>query len=647
MAREGQILLDGHPYDILSQGGDRPSGKRSYQKSRRPSQGTDSGFMQEAVWTLGGQPIGNSREGANGALGHDYSDNLDTYYSGLLTSAAKANDITLEETDIGGTTTPAFYGSAIYGDVVYQGGTSSSMSANVSHIGEQISQYLLFARGSYLTLVDTALSVVSTDILDAPIRGLENWQGFNWLGQGEGVELQKVYGYSTSGIKHSSVSNTYVGEMRVGNDRLWYVVADTNKAGYTLDDFSNQATPFAVGDTKRRLNGIGTLGPFTIFGALNGVYGFTDAGKPVRVVDALRGSLSPNNGLKHASLWGWNYFVADIGLYAWTPNVANPVGVEALHGFEGAIDGRPTAILAWRESLFVAYLTTAGHAYIIRGEYNANTDGTGQPDWYPFAKFTSAECDALFATSTMVTNPTLLAGKGTNAVYFTMGKRGRDIADSNYRFSSAGGAWYGTTLMRSQHLMKYPRMAMFKSENCSAAGYWQLAVELDDSGDYLDFGARVDTNGVQFLRPAEGDLPRGDMAFHTLKPRLTQVSGASDASTVPPQIRGNLTIVYTERPEWITDVQCTLVLKNHDLERLERLNDGYAESSPGQYTSTPIRVSLPGETMQYFGFVESVSPTTDVRSDGVQTVQVNLSLWDTGGHQPPLPSYNAPIVSLD
>jgi hypothetical protein len=393
------------------------------------------------------------------------------------------------------------------------------------------------------------------------------------------------------------------------------VRADTNQARFTLDDFTSISNAFDVGDSGRNLTGIGTLGPLTIFGAEDGVFSFTDSGKPVRVNDALRGHRSLNNGARHASIWGWDYYITDFALYAWSPNVNNPVGLESFAGFEGAIDGRPTAVFPWREYLFATYYTTAGDSYVIIGKFGPSTASTGQPDWYPFIKLTGVRSECIWATS-LQTNPTLLIGSGTNAVRVTMGRRGRDILDSNYVFSTAGGTWFGTTMTRAQSMHKYVRHFSLQSEQCSNTKTWRLAVAVDGAA-YVNVDAAVTTNGHHILRPVSGGAPHPTVDFHTIKPRLTQVN---DSTTLPPQIRGNLTLTYDERPDMVVEVRAAILTRAGDMSELEEYL--------GHGTDTPQAISLPRDNKTYYGFVTGVGPLTDVAGDGVQAVQVNIVIWD-------------------
>ena len=616
MARDGEIYLGGQRYQVLADA-DLPRGKRAYVRESRPSQTSDPGRISSAVWTLSG-PLGFSRERDDHILACDYTDNLDTIYEELLTSSPAGTNMTLSTQDPSSFSGTALLGSVLLGTgtAPLGGGTADVTAGNLTHIDQQAS-YLFFHRGPFSTQVNSSWSLVETVVHDAQVQGAATWQGFGWVGLGANSLMQKRTGVTSSGSTYSDVSAVYAGDLKRGTDRLWYVAADTNKAGYTPDAFSSTAT-FTVGDDGRALNGIGTLGPFTVFGAEDGVFSFTDAGKPV-VAQDLEDYLSPNNGLRHMEMWGWDYYVTQLGLFAWTPNVTNPVGLEALKGFEGAIDGRPIAIGKFRDSLIVSYLTTGGDSYLVRGIFGPNTDATGEPQWYPFKKLSSVESHYVGGVaSPFVTNPHIIAGRGTNAVRYVMGRRGRDIADSNYVFSTEGGTWYGTTLMRLNGMHANLRYATFFTENCTALNTWQLAVSCDGD-DYVNVDTAVVTNGHQVVRPVAGNRPRDDVDFHMIKPRLTQVAASSSS---PPQIRGKLTLYFDERPETITEIKVYIGVTENQLDSIFELAD--------HNQSTPIEISLPGKAGVLFGIIADVKQAVDVSLDAQQAVALSIHLWEVG-----------------
>ncbi len=632
MATPGAIWINSKEYPLLADNL-LPSGRRGYVRSLRPSAPSDPGRVQTATWKLSG-PLGQSRESPEGFLGHDYSDNIDTRNKDLLTSAAARNAVTLTGLDPpttgGGTYGGDNYGGAVYGPAYAAG--------NTQFIDEDRGE-LFFHRDKASTQVDPSdMSVVQTVIHPANVDGAAVWQDRGYLGLGIDAAMVRRVKVTSTGSKYEPVliSGIPIGAkaLTAGSDRLWMVTADnqemfSNHARYSLDDLISVSCSFAVGDQKIPATGIGTLGVLTMIGNELGAGSFTDAGKPVKMVEPVKGHRSANNGVHFANYEGWLYFTTDVGLYAWNGGLTvNPVGPEADLDFEGAIDGRPTALWDYKDSLWCAYLTPGGNTYILRGDFKEGSGGTadtGRLDWYPFRLQSSTEVHVIGSTGQR-TNPTIIWGEGTNAAYATLGRRGRDIADANYVFGTDGGTWFGSTMMRNLHMVKNLRYARFITENCDATNTWQLAVSVDE-GAYVNVGAAVTTNGLQTVFPVSGSppTPLSTVNGHTFKFRLTQVA---DDPANPPQVRGFLTAVYDELPDMIQEV--TVIVNLGGVPKSKTLFD-QLEVLADDGTASPVTVRLPDDptNTDLYGFVVGVDEVRDIKGDGIQSAIVRLHIWET------------------
>lgn len=616
---ETDLIINAVHYPMVHSG-DLPEGTRSYRRARREAQPGD-GRVREAKWAVSG-PIGLSREGADdGKLATDYVRNLTHEYDNLLTSSLARTALSLSSSDP--TVGTAFLPRLL---PFFTGGFSVG---NVSHIVEDRS-HILFARNQGLTQVNPAsMAVVQTRAMGTTIEGLAVWRNRARVGLGAGTEAQTVDTIGAGGFTQSAISGKYFKDMAQGADRFWMVDAASgveNRITYTLDDMASFATSFVVGDESIPATGIGTVGPFAIYGNETGVYGFTQSGTPVRLVEGLRDFRSSNNGASSDSLWGWDYVATEIGLFAVDVErgIANPVGPgEGTRGraFEGDVDGFPTAVKTWKDSVWVAYRTTAGDTYILRGVFSEsqNTKGTGRPDWYVFRYASGVRCNAMSSTSER-TNPTLLIAEAGNLAWYTLGRRGRDIGDSNVTYDTGGGTWYGSTMMRENGLRCVPRTWVFITENCNGTNTWQVAVS-NDEGSYTNHGSAVTTNGRQVVRPVSGGAPISSLAFNTLKPRLTQVAASSSA---PPQIRGDLTLTYDARPERIIDATAVIMLGQYrsltqDLANLDGLDDAG--------TTQPVTVVLPDEITARYAHIEEIA--IEDHAAETRRATVRIAAWDT------------------
>lgn len=632
------ITIAGVKYTMAAQS-QLPKGRRAITRRSRESQASDRGRLRTARWQLSG-PIGASREvlttGGEGFLGHDYSLGLDTYNDALLTSGIAVNDVTLTGSDpVGASGSAAFGGFAFGASGVKFGGPVGGQ--NVTHFDEDRA-HLFAHRGRISTQVDPSdWGVIQGVLHDATVVGAAVWFGKGYLGQGGTNAMQRRLSVTASDATYEDVkissTDVLAKELVVGNDRLWMVRASTtsandNEARYTLDDFASISNSFIIGDPLIGGTGLGVHGPYALMGSEVGAYGFTDAGKPFNILRAVRSHRSQNNGRQWASIWGWAFTTTDIALYSMDPisSIANPAGIgsDRLRGFEG-FSGRHTAIHEYREDLLDAVLTPAGHTHLLRGVFNPR-NAPGQPDWYPFAYEASTEVHSIFGTS-VPTNPTVVWGSGTNLAYVTRGRGGSDIFDSNYRFSVAGGTWFGTTLMRDQHMMKNVRLARFATENLVSSDSWQLAVSVDE-GSYVNVGSSVTSDGYQVVRPVSGGVPLATVDGHAIKPRLTQVAGGSGSNTSPPQIRGTLEITYDERPDRIEEFDVVLIPATRGRSNRTDIDALLAQADPDT-TSSPVTFRLPDRTSDDYGFVSQVSDIQDLLGDGVESVTVQIQVWET------------------
>ena len=595
--------------------------KRLYVRRQEAAQDSDPTRPMVARWRVSG-PVGQSYESTDGYLGHDHG-TLETRQDDLLTSLGAVTSLTISGSDPLSTGSSAL-GSMPLGLRALGGGASLSSPTAITHI-QQYANRLFLGRGAFVTQVKPSeWTVEQTRAIGATVRGMAEWFGKLRIGLGPQKAIQTVNGVSSSGATYAdtrvSGSDTNGREMRVINDRLWWNRAedstDDNKLRFTLDDFASQSSGFRVGDRGVPATAIGVVDGTPVLGSEIGPAGFTDDGASFVIGSALQQARSPENGRQFAAgPDGWTYMISALSLYAIKGTTMNPVGIgsDSMSGFDG-FDGRPVAVFAWREAVFVAYENSAGDTWrILQGQFNPSLGG-GELDWHPFATRT-ASIRCIGATS-VPTLPTIVWGEGTTTLArVSKGRGNRDMSDASYTFSTAGGQWFGSRMMRNQTCRKTVRWGRFLTENCTASNTWQLAVSFD-GGSYTNIGSAVTTNGGQKVAPSD---PTTSPTGFTPKPRLTQVAASS---TTPPQIRGVLEIGYDERPDTVTKVDCTVKASRGDLVTLRALRDG--GDSTGRNAVIAI---LPDETTTYYAFVNRVDEE-DGPGDEVRAT-LSLSMVET------------------
>ena len=605
-----------------------PKGKRGYVRKSRASQESDPGVPKTATWRI--TKLGYSRETEDGFLGTDFA-TLETRFENQLTSLGAVSSTTLSSADPPNATASSMLGAFQLGASMLGGGTAASAPIVITHIKEAGAQ-LFVARGAYVTQVNPATwAVVATKALGAAVRGMAFWFNKLRLGMGGTLAIQTVTGVNASSVatftdEQVSGSDTNGKEMEVVANRLWWVRADPagtneNRLRFTEDDFVSQSSGFVVGDPGVPATAVIPVGQsgYTLVGSETGVHGFTPEGITFNVLLALRDAKSQDNARKSAYQFGWTYITTSLGLYAIKGTTVNPVGIgtDSMSGFEG-FDGKPLAVLAWRESVFVAYENSAGTTWrILHGHFNPElTPGSGELDWHLVASRTVGQIKSLGATSTS-TLPTIVWGEGANALArIAKGRAGRDISDSSYTYSTSGGQWFGATLQRNNFTRKTIRWGRFITEDCDASNTWTLAVSMD-GGSYTNIGSSVTTNGAQKVVPAT--LTSAPTGFAP-KPRLTQVAASS---TTPPKVRGTIEIGYDERPDMVLECAFVLHLTSRlELTRLEQYVDG-AHADGRQ----PLEIRLPGDSTLRYGYITAVEEQ-DLTDAGVIGAAVTMLLVD-------------------
>lgn len=657
----------GTPYRFAivpdSQVGGPTSGKRAITRSYRDANASDPARRQRVQWEIWGA-IGSSLESTAGGLGIDFVRDLETRWERRLTSAGAQTTVDLTSLDPPGE--GAYFGTAYFGSSYFSSSGTSLSGGSVVVFAEQ-GGYLLVLRGSLLTQVDMSTdpwTIVSTTVLDAVARDADSWRGTVKIALGPNGVMQRVTGVSGTGVTLADVTATspaesvYATAIKRGSDRIWYINANEsqttfNYANYAFDDFVNLASPFQVGDPEVGTTGIGPFGPFTQFGSEDGIYSFTNQGKPTSLSRALATVQSSLNGKQFADPgYAWNYYTSVSGLRANAGGTDNPVGIgERMRSFTGH-NGLPSAVYQVRGELPVVYQTEAGDLYGYRCTFGPATGGTGQPLLWPWFYDASSTCEAIFSSTTSAPSQGiwLIRADGTNLTYELISANGRDDLYSSYEYSVAGGSSYLTTLDRDTNLRKTLRLARFRTRNMASGDSWTVAFAFDADPDdpvgasYVSLDA-VTTDGNHTVVPDNGAAtgqgnpsPTASISGFTIKPRITQVAGGAGSASTPPEMVGTLEVEYDERPEQVQDVGVVVNLTG----------TGYTDNNiwdtlltyVGEDTEQPMRIQLPDNLPpgvpgayggQQYAFLRAVVNREDIREPGIEGVELQFTIWPQAG----------------
>ena len=648
-------------------GGDK-SGKRSITRSYGDANASGPMRRRRVEWEIGGAlenfpvgAIGASVESASGYLGIDFAQNVETRWDRRLTSPAKQNRVDLTTLD---PPSEVAYFDTSYFDTSYFAGSGDVADPDVVVFAEQ-NGYLLCVRGALLTQVDMTTdpwTVVSTTVLDANGRDADRWRSNVYIALGPSAPMQRVVGATTSGVTLEDTTSTspsgdvYASAVKRGSDRAWFIDAESgatfNFANYTLNRFVDLASPFQVGDPDVGTTGIGPFGPFTQFGSQDGIYSFTDQGKPVPLSRALTNLHSTLNGYQFADPgWNWNYYTAVTGLRANAFGPDNPVGIgERMRAFTGH-SGVAKALYQVRGEMPVAYTTPEGTDYGYRCTFGPETGGTGQPILWPwFYGGSATPCQAIYSSTTGVPNENgiwLIRGEGTNLVYELVAADGRDDLYPSYEYSQAGGLAYLTTLDRDRNLRKTLRLARFRTRQMASGDIIQVAFAFDPdpqdtiNSTYVTLDA-VQTNGQHTQYPDNGTTtgqgnpsPTASISGFAIKPRIAHIALGAGSDVTPPEMVGTLEIEYDERPE---QVQTVSVIVNIE-------GAGYTDNNVwatlreyvSQETPQPMMIQLPDDLPpamsaengggQVYAFLTAVKNREDIRAPGIEAVELQFEVW--------------------
>jgi hypothetical protein len=652
----------GTPYQFKIVADDQIAGnKRAIERSYEDANATTPGRRKRVEFEVWG-PVGASLQSTAGGLGIDFTRNMETRWERKLTSGVKQTTLDLTTDDPPGE--GAYFGTAYFGSSYFSSAGVGVGAADVVVFAEQDS-YLFACRGRLLTQVNmttTPWTVVSTTVLDAAIRDADHWRGTVKIALGPTAPMVRIAGANSSGPTLVNVTATspnesvYASAIKTGSDRAWYINANQsqttyNYAGYTLDDFVNLASPFQVGDPDTGTTGIGPFGPFTMFGTEDGIYSFTDQGKPVALSRALTSVHSTLNGYQFADPgWNWNYYTAITGLRANGSGADNPVGIgERMRGFTGH-DGQPHALYQVRGELPVAYHTSSDTYYGYRGTFGPATGGTGQPMLWPWFYSASGDTHAIYSSTTGVPNTSgiwLIRGEGTNLTYSLIAADGRDDLYPSYQYSVAGGTAYLTTLDENPNLLKVLRLARFRTRSMASGDSYTVAFAFDPNptdpvgATYVSLDA-VTTNGNHTIVPDNGTAtgqgnpsPTVGISGFSMKPRITQVALGSGSSTSPPEIIGTLDVEYDERPELFERVNVAIDMTGTAYSD-NKVWDLFAELS-SQQTAQPFRIQYPDDMPpgvssasgggQKYAMVSNVSRRTDIKAGDIEAFNLVIDTW--------------------
>jgi hypothetical protein len=224
-------------------------------------------------------------------------------------------------------------------------------------------------------------------------------------------------------------------------------------------------------------------------------------------------------------------------------DTGNSVGPETYLQNLSPVRGRMTAFChTERWGYMPIYDPNTGDTHLCAVRPRQIGDWHNNPlSYYPLAKFTDTNCNALIFTDTEGgrTYPTIFGGYNDDVFHMTLGTSSREIDDTGYTFAPSG-TWYGTRMTRHPDKFKRVEAIQIKTENCSATQTVTVSVAVDD-GPAQAIGYTITSDGIHTLKVPPGGLVEGAM----IQPSIALATATSAAS---PKVVGKLRMFYRTVP---------------------------------------------------------------------------------------------------
>lgn len=236
------------------------------------------------------------------------------------------------------------------------------------------------------------------------------------------------------------------------------------------------------------------------------------------------------------------------GLRWFRNGIGAPCGPEVYQQNNSPVQGYFTALWGGENWLYGAiYNPSDDLTYIVAGR----PPRAGEPfqehsmTWYPLAKLASGiECEFLRNIERYGgrDRETVVGGYDDDVLWFTLGNVAREIDDANYRFATAGDAYF-TEMRRENHRDIYPAWFEFETDDCSSSQTVTLSVSVN-GGTYEQIGSAAASDGWHRFKVSASEGIRG----WRIKPKLSFATGSTSAS---PKVIGKLRMGYYTEPREI------------------------------------------------------------------------------------------------
>lgn len=562
------VTINSRTYRI-ARGSLLPSGARSWEVTKRPSQLSD-GQLREAEWQVWGPNLC-SYETEDGYLGVDYGDDVDTRWEGAAYLAPARTAVTL-------TTNPT--------------GTPANTNCSAFITGPSSVRYMYVGRGtkpakvrvSDFTVMGEGAAAI-TERITSMVQ-TRNAAGTEEISLGMAATAYQVIttvAAPTSADTYSANDESIINRiMYVGRDRVFGMTGQLLRgnilSGTTTMDASAWNTVATFAGESITPTSMAMDGKLLIVGTSNGPY----------ILDSEDGSFFPympgldqhSNACKQMCEWPGKGVLIPLqtGLVLSRFGDVQAIGVERFKANTSTVQGIPVAVAVTSTDAFaqVVYNPVTANYWLIESRPREAGDWHNKPfSHYVIGNLSTTAVEHMTWVGTgdgARTQPALVVGQSSNMLYINYGRTNRHPDDSGYTYATSG-TLYLSEMRREPGLIKDIVAAEFYTGGSTANLTIQAAYS-PDGASYINIGAAQTTNGWHRVLAISGVDPLAvtptTNSGYFIKPKLVFASNTSASS---PRIVGKLKLQYRVRPTMINTYDFSVVLDESNNYSVEEQGD--------------------------------------------------------------------------
>ncbi len=559
------VTINSRTYRI-ARGSLLPSGARSWEVTKRPSQLSD-GQLREAEWQVWGPNLC-SYETEDGYLGVDYGDDVDTRWEGAAYLAPARTAVTL-------TTNPT--------------GTPANTNCSAFITGPSSVRYMYVGRGtkpakvrvSDFTVMGEGAAAITERITSmVQTRNAAGTEEISLGMAGMAYQVITTVATPTTADTYSANDESIINRiMYVGRDRVFGMTGQLLRgnilSGTTTMDASAWNTVATFAGESVTPTSMAMDGKLLIVGTSNGPY----------ILDSEDGSFFPympgldqhSNACKQMCEWPGKGVLIPLqtGLVLSRFGDVQAIGVERFKENTSTVQGIPVAVAVTSTDAFaqVVYNPVTANYWLVESRPREAGDWHNKPfSHYVMGNLSTTAVEHMTWVGTgdgARTQPALMVGQSSNMLYINYGRTNRHPDDSGYTYATSG-TLYLSELRREPGLRKDVIGWEFYSAGCTANLTLTTSISADGAAYSVLGTSAVTSNGQQRVLAVSAGVPQGSNLGYRIKPKIAFASNTAASS---PRIEGKFKLLYRVRPTTVNVFDFSIVLDESNNYSVEEQGD--------------------------------------------------------------------------